>query len=202
MLALARASLQSTARQMMLLVCATLLSACAVSPQTIVVKPDLKVPSMPIGHRREVAVETRDLRSDSTMGTRGGVYKSATLTTDARMEQSITQEAITVLQSWDFVAVPSTLGSYDMARFDIEVTDIDYQRPATSVGGNIVVRCKVRAKVEMGQETYSGEYTSQRSEQVAVMGTASGNQRLINATISQAINQIFLDSRLQRFMAR
>jgi hypothetical protein len=54
----------------------------------------------------------------------------------------------------------------------------------------------------MGSETYSGEYASRRSEQVAVMGTESGNQRMVNDTISQALNQIFLDSKLQRFLSR
>ena len=54
----------------------------------------------------------------------------------------------------------------------------------------------------MGGATYSGEYLSQRSEQVAVIGTANGNKRMVNDTINQALNQVFLDSKLQRFMAR
>jgi uncharacterized lipoprotein YajG len=188
--------------KLILLACGALLSACAMSPQTVVVKPDLRAPSMPIGHGRSVKVETHDRRSDPTLGTLGGVYKSAYLTTDERMEQTITQEAVTVLQSWDFVAVPSGLGRADMPTFKVEILDINYQRPATSVGGNVVVKCKVAVKVDKGTETYSGEYISQRSEQVAVMGTAEGNRKLVNQTIGQALNQIFLDSKLQRFMAR
>jgi uncharacterized lipoprotein YajG len=134
-----------------------LLTACAMSPQTIVVKPDLKVASMPIGHGRSVKVETRDIRSDKTLGTLGGVYKSAYLSTDDRMEKSITQETITVLQSWDFVAVPATLGSQDMASFTVEVLDIDYQRPATSVGGTVEVKCRVGVKIQANNKSYRGE---------------------------------------------
>lgn len=179
-----------------------LLTACAMSPQTIVVKPDLKIASMPIGHGRSVKVETHDIRSDKTLGTLGGVYKSAYLSTDDRMEKSITQEAITVLQSWDFVAVPATLGSQDMTSFTMEVLDIDYQRPATSVGGTVEVKCRVGVKVQANNKSYRGEYLSKRSEQVAIMGTAAGNRRLVNDTINQALSQIFTDSKLQRFMSQ
>ncbi len=189
-------------RQLLVLLGAVLLTACAMSPQTVVVKPDLKAPSMPIGHGRQVTVQTVDRRRDSTIGTLGGVYRTAYLNTDGRMEQSVTAEAVTVLQSWDFVAVPSHLGNAQMASFTIEILDIDYQRPASNVGGNVVAKCRVGVKVEMGDETYSGEYRSMRSEQVALMGTPEGNRRLVNQTISQALNQIFLDSKLQRFMAR
>jgi hypothetical protein len=34
------------------------------------------------------------------------------------------------------------------------------------------------------------------------MGTAAGNRRLVNDTINQALSQIFLDSKLQRFMSQ
>ena len=86
-----------------LLISIILLTACAMSPQTVYIKPDLKVPSMPIGHGRPLAVETHDLRHNPTL---------------------------------------------------------------------------------------------------ALMGTVEGNRRLINETVSQALNQIFLDSKLQRFLSR
>ena len=191
-----------TALSTLCLLALTQLAGCALSPQTVAVRPDLDVPSMPIGKGRAVSVTTRDLRSDSILGSRGGIYQTATLSTDARMEQSITQEAVRVLQSWDFVAAPANLSRADAARFTVEVIDIDYRKPATNVAGNISVKCRVGVRVEMGAETYRGEYASQRTEQVVVTSTASGNQRMVNDTISQALNQIFLDSKLQRFMAR
>ncbi len=157
---------------------------------------------MPIGHGRPLAVETHDLRHNPTLGTLGGVYKTATLTTDARMEQSITQEAITVLQSWDFVAAPANLSQPTTDRLMITLKNIEYQHPAVSVGGNVIVKCRLAVKIERSGETYNGEYLSQRSEQVALMGTVEGNRRLINETVSQALNQIFLDSKLQRFLSR
>ncbi|HSC76608.1 MAG TPA: YajG family lipoprotein [Pseudomonadales bacterium] len=186
----------------MLLTCSLFLSACAVSPQTVAIKPDLKVPSMPIGHNRPVSVETQDLRRDKTLGTLGGIYNSAYISTDAQMQHSITQAAVNVLQSWDFAAVTSALGNDDMAHFALEIIDLDYQRPQTSVGGNVVVKCRIGVKISMNGATYSGEYLSQRSEQVAIIGTPNGNDRMVNETINQALNQMFLDKKLQRFMAR
>lgn len=185
-----------------LLILTILLTACAMSPQTVYIKPELKVPTMPIGHGRPLAVETRDLRHDSTLGTLGGVYKTAALTTDTRIEQSITQEAITVLQGWDFVAAPTSLSQPTTDRLTITLKNIEYQHPAVSVGGNVVVKCRVAVRIERSGEIYNGEYLSQRSEQVALMGTVQGNRRLINETVSQALNQIFLDSKLQRFLSR
>lgn len=191
------------ARCIQLFALCILLASCAVSPQTIVVKPDLKkITSMPIGHGLPVKVETRDLRSDKILGTRGGVYESAFLTTDERMEKTINEEAIAVLQRWDFAAVPTTLGNQDMMSFTIEVIDIDYQRPKTNVGGFVEVKCRVAVKIQTSDKNYSGEYLSKRSEQVAVMGTAEGNRRLVNETINQALGQIFRDSKLQGFMSR
>jgi uncharacterized lipoprotein YajG len=185
-----------------LLICGLLLSACAMSPQTVLVKPDLKVPSMPIGHNRPVSVETIDQRKDATMGTLGGIYNSAYISTDAQMQRSLTQAAVTVLQSWDFAAVPSTMGSSDMTKFTLEIIGLDYQRPQTNVGGNVVVKCRIGVKISANGAVYSGEYLSQRSEQVAVIGTPDGNKRMVNDTINQALNQLFLDTKLQRFMAR
>lgn len=189
-------------RFLVLLACGALLSACAISPQTVAVKPDLKVPSMPIGRNRAISVETRDLRQNSTLGTLGGVYNSAYISTDAQMQRSITQSAITVLQSWDFAAVPSNLGNSDMATMTLEVLGMDYERPKTNVGGNVVVKCRIGVKITNSNGTYSSEYQSRRSEQVAVIGTPNGNKRMVNDTINQALNGIFLDEKLQRFMAR
>jgi uncharacterized lipoprotein YajG len=189
-------------RFLVLLACGALLSACAISPQTVAVKPDLKVPSMPIGRNRSISVETRDMRQNATLGTLGGVYNSAYISTDAQMQRSITQSAITVLQSWDFAAVPSNLGSSDMATMTLEVLGMDYERPKTNVGGNVVVKCRIGVKVTTSDGTYSSEYLSRRSEQVAVIGTPNGNKRMVNDTINQALNGIFLDEKLQRFMAR
>lgn len=188
-------------RLVMLLLAVLTLSSCAFSPQTIAIKPDVKVSTMPIGRGRPVAVSTRDLRSDASMGTRGGLYNSADLTTDGRMTQSITEEAVRVLQGWDFAAVPQALANRNMASMYIEIVDIDYQRPASSVAGNVVVKCRVAVKVLMGNATYEGDYSSKRSEQVAVQATAGQNVRLVNDTLSQALEQIFRDPKLQRFMA-
>lgn len=189
-------------RIFLLSTCVLFLFSCALSPQTVAVKPDLKVPSMPIGRNRSVSVETQDVRQDKTLGTLGGVYKSADISTDAQMEKSVTQAAVTVLQSWDFAAVPSTLGNSDMIGFDLEIIDIDYQRPTTNVGGNVIVKCRIGVKINKDGATYGGEYLSQRSEQVAIIGTPNGNKRMVNDTINQALNQVFLDEKLQRFMAR
>ena len=189
-------------RVFLLSTCVLFLFSCALSPQTVAVKPDLKVPSMPIGRNRSVSVETQDVRQDKTLGTLGGVYKSADISTDAQMEKSVTQAAVTVLQSWDFAAVPSTLGNSDMIGFDLEIIDIDYQRPTTNVGGNVIVKCRIGVKINKDGATYGGEYLSQRSEQVAIIGTPNGNKRMVNDTINQALNQVFLDEKLQRFMAR
>ncbi len=176
-------------------------SSCAFSPQTISIKPDLKVATMPIGRGRSVAVNTRDLRSDTTMGTRGGLYNSADLSTDARMTQSVTEEAVRVLQGWDFAAVPASLANRSTATFTVEIVDIDYQSPASSVAGNVVVKCRIAVKVLMGNASYDGEYASKRSEQVAVQATSGGNVRLVNDTVNQALEQVFRDPKLQRFMA-
>lgn len=189
-------------RRLALLACSLFLSACALSPQTVVVKPDLKVPSMPIGHNRPMSVQTIDQRRDTTIGTLGGVYNSAYISTDEHMGRSLTQAAVTVLQSWDFAAVPAALGNSDMASFELQVISIDYKRPQTEVGGNVEVKCRIGVKVSINGASYSAEYMSRRSEQVAVIGTTKGNRRIVNETISQALNQIFLDEKLQRFMAR
>lgn len=178
-----------------------MLSSCAFSPQTIAVKPDANVATMPIGRGRAVSVTTRDMRNDSSIGTRGGLYNSADLTTDARMTQSITEEAVRILQGWDFAAMPRGLTSRNAASFVIEIVDIDYQRPASNVAGNVVVRCRMAVKVSMGTATYEGEYTSRRSEQVAVQPTSHMNVRLVNGAVSQALEQMFRDPKLQRFMA-
>jgi len=99
--------------------------------------------------------------------------------------------------------VPENLGNNEMASFMLEILEVHYEHPKTQVAGNVTVKCRVGVKVDMGGgSVYSGEYMSRRSEQVAVMGTVQGNKRIVNETINQAVQQVFLDSKLQRFMAR
>ena len=176
-------------------------SSCALSPQTVVVKPDVRVASMPIGRGRPIAVTTRDQRRDAAMGERGGLYKSAELTTDERMVQSLNQSVVTVLQSWDFAAVPASMGKPSMPTFVVEVLGLDYQHPASTVAGDVTVKCRISVRVEMGADFYEGEYTSRRTEQVPVMPTADINKRLVNETVSQALQRMFQDSKMQRFLA-
>jgi uncharacterized lipoprotein YajG len=178
-----------------------LMQSCALSPQTVVVKPDVRVASMPIGRSRPVAVTTRDQRRDTSLGARGGLYTSAELTTDERMVQSINQEVVTVLQSWDYAAVPASMGNSGMPAFVVEVLSLDYQRPASTVAGDVTVKCRIAVRVEKGSAYFEGEYSSRRTEQVPVMPTAEVNKRLVNETVSQALQRMFQDPKLQRFMA-
>lgn len=180
---------------------ALLTASCALSPQTVVVKPDVRVSSMPIGRGRSIAVTTRDQRRDATLGERGGLYKSAELTTDERMVQSINQSVVTVLQSWDFAALPASMGKPNSPTFVVEVLGLDYQHPVSTVAGDVTVKCRISVRVEMGGDFYEGEYTSRRTEQVPVMPTAEVNKRLVNETVSQALQRMFQDSKMQRFLA-
>ncbi len=181
--------------------CTLLLFACAMSPQTIVIKPTLNIQSMPIGHRRNISVGSRDLRRSATIGMRGGLYDSANISTDTSMTRSITQAAITVLQSWDFAALPATLDHNPASHFEINVLAIDYERPVSEIAGHVTVKCRVAVRVRMGGETFSGEYTSKFTEQVAVQPTANDNIRMVNQTLNQALSEIFLDPALKRFLA-
>lgn len=51
-----------------------LCGACALSPQLVSIKPDIKVPVAQYGNQRDINIRVEDRRNTQVIGMRGGVY--------------------------------------------------------------------------------------------------------------------------------
>ena len=55
-------------------VCTLLISACAISPQSIPLNPSVTVKAQNIGMGRSMNLKVVDTRPDPVLGSRGGIY--------------------------------------------------------------------------------------------------------------------------------
>jgi uncharacterized lipoprotein YajG len=67
------------------------LISCALSPQTVAIKPLLNAQSYPLGRGRNLVREVLDQRPKFYFGSRGGVYHTALITPRTDVAQAIRQ---------------------------------------------------------------------------------------------------------------
>ncbi|MDF1780949.1 MAG: YajG family lipoprotein [Alcanivoracaceae bacterium] len=175
------------------------LTACALSPQVIEVKPTPKVDSQNIGNNTPVAVSATDQRSDSAFGTRGGIYGDTSL---IRPADDIPQVLISAvkkgLQAQGFNAYNPTDNASGL---DIRLKELSY----VPESGSIVNRVEVKAVIEAAAinaagDKYVGTYSTGNTYEQPVTPSAKRNEEMINEVLSRGLTKMFADPNLTRFL--
>lgn len=182
------------------LLLATLITACAQSPQRINVQPTLSVTGDAVGSGRAILVSAADERQSKVLGSLGGVYgNSATLTVGNNIEQALTGAANALLAAQGYVVNspdPSAL------QLTIVVESLTYQPQEQAVGSDIKLAAVLRADVTKRGETFSGRYQSNAERRSVGKPDQEDNEQYVNELLSDTLTRMFSDNRLRDFLLK
>jgi uncharacterized lipoprotein len=182
-----------------LLVLLVFTSGCALSPQLVAVKPDLKVAVANYGQQRDINVRVADRRSNPVIGTRGGIYgETSTIEIGNNHLNEIAYAVAGGLTRWGF---RSTVDGYrgHALEFNVSLDNLRYQ-PDRSVAGKLVITADFSIVVENGSYAYQGKYSASEELMYATSPSEEKNNAEINKVLSLALEKIFADDGLVKFL--
>lgn len=179
---------------------ALLVGACALSPQTIQIKPGVELQERGnIGQGRALSVQVRDNRDSPVVGTRGGVYASTSeIRTAADIGTPIRHELADRLRVLGFRIVDA--GQQADADLTIMVDAISYEATGEPVVRSVETAATVRVRAGIGNREYSGRYRASRTTKVLKAPGVEDNEEMINAAVSRVLERLLADRELLDFL--
>ena len=172
------------------LIIALFLSACALSPQVVQVRPRLD-PVQAAAAPAAVALEVVDARVEPIVGYRGGVYATASITTGAGMEDAVRGALAGALPSRGVQVVDA--GQAADIKLRVEIAELSYAARQDNVKRIVETAATVRATSTGPTLTRTGEYRDKRTKEVLKPPSEADNAELINAVLSAALQRLVAD---------
>lgn len=183
---------------MMVLGAVLTLAGCAMSPQAVQVNPSVSVAeSARNSLNASVSVTVFDERLTPVIGYRGGVYDSSVITARDNLPLALRSSVERGLREMGMSASSSS----EAAQFQVYLDSLEYTVPEGSYVTKVEVKAKVRVVVLQSGRRFEGSYSSDISERVAKAPSDSKNEELINGVLSDVLERLFADSKLQEFLA-
>lgn len=189
-----------TGELVLAIVLAFVLSSCALSPQTVAIKPLLDVQSYPIGRGRSLALDVVDQRPDVHFGTRGGVYGTALISPRVDVAQAIRQSLAERLSANGFsVTLPQPASPLSMR---VEIQRIDYIASGDPIVNEIQVRAAIRAITRNGEKSLSSQYKASNTRQVLKPPNEVENEAIINEVVAETLKRMLNDKSILDLLAQ
>ncbi|MFZ5757675.1 MAG: YajG family lipoprotein [Pseudomonadota bacterium] len=183
---------------------AVLLPACTLSPQTIHVTPQLVIAPAAIGNGKTVSVQVIDERSDTVLGSRGGVYsKSSLIRSGNDIAEAVRLETEKGLAAQGY-AVDNSLGnsSKATAAVKIVIAELSYVVPEGPVATGADMTAALRVTAEDAGGTHTANYRSTVTRKFPVAPTAGQNETWINEVLGETLARFFADQQMRAFLTR
>ena len=174
--------------------------ACALSPQSIKIIPLVEVQRGTAGNNTWLAIEVKDNRQSNVIGFRGGIYDTATITTEEDIAPSLQNEITRVYRELGYqIADP---GSATDARLAFGVQDITYTARQNNLLWNIEVAVTIRADIETGGRIASNTIEDRLSKEFPNPPTPAQNGNLVNDVINRVLKRLVEDETLRDALRR
>ena len=193
------------------------LSACALSPQTVALRPYIDVRAEPIGRGRGLDLSVADARPGPELGRRGGVYDTAAITPRNDVAQAIQVALSERLEASGFVTGPPAPPGAADAGFPgaapgagpvmrVTLRELSYEVSSTpATGGPLLrevrLRAVVAAEVLNAGARRSGEYQASGAVRRLGYPGSAENEELINEVLAQALQRLMQDRNLLDLLA-
>lgn len=174
-----------------------LLVGCALSPQSITVRPILDVSIPPSARPHIIQLQVRDMRSSQVFGTRGGIYNTALLEPRTDITSSIYRSLAERLRNGNFNIVTDNRSNSPL--LEVRIKQIQYSSSPIIAGGlinEIRINALFEATARHGNRTLSGQYQATSTQQVSGYPSAEANEKLINKVTAEALRQLLSDQKL------
>lgn len=173
---------------------------CALSPQTVDVKPSIDTASLARGgDGRTIALDVADNRGSAVIGTRGGVYSGTSeIRTGADIKTSVRNEVSRALQAMGYRVAAA--GEPADAALTVIIDSIDYNAIGQNVVKAVEIAATLRVVSKVDNREYTGRYRGKRTSDVLTAPGVEENEKMINAAISHVLERVLTDAELHKFM--
>jgi uncharacterized lipoprotein len=176
-----------------------LLSACAHSPQQLMIQPEVEIVGERYAQGQAVTVEVIDQRENKVLGNLGGAYpESSVITLADGMESAMVRAVEAHLAAQGF---NTQVQQENGALFKLYVESLSYDLPQWWVGKTVKLQAVLKVEVKFGNETYTGRYQTQAEHLLPVTPSQNKNEKLVNAVLTQTLSRVFSDQKLRAFMS-
>lgn len=174
-----------------LIALASLLAACSTAPQRLDLKPTIDITARNLGQGTPVAVTVIDHRQLTEAQRSGGV---TAIDPAVNVVDVVYQEATRALERLGFAVEPSA--SPLSNTLTLELLNINYDLSSAVVKKTVFVDADIRATAAAGSNTFATTYRAHQEQEVAFLPAPALSQRLVNETLSSALNRAFADPQL------
>jgi len=180
-------------------VAAAVIGGCAWVPQNATLNPTPSITPSTAGNGVTVAVRVLDRRRSEIIGYRGVDSKNASIKTEQKVAPLIQEKIIEGLKRKGFSA--SDFEGQSGRLLTVEIRQIDYTTDMEFWKGIIQTEAVLVASTIKDGLKFEQFYTGKRKENTVEAPGAKTNERLINGAISDALQRLFEDERLIRYLA-
>ncbi|MCA8866204.1 MULTISPECIES: YajG family lipoprotein [unclassified Halomonas] len=179
------------------------LAGCA-SPQYLQLSPQRSAEVPQVGSGQQVTVIAQDGRESDIIGNRaGGGMSTAHITVSSHeLIPRLQEEAERAVRDMGFS--PTTEQAEGRPSLTLELASLNYARGDS--GQPLVDEARLegvfRAIAKNKGTTYTGTYTSRRTQGYALKPDADSNTRMLSDLVSDGLNRAFSDPELGRLLAR
>ena len=175
------------------------LSGCAWVPQTATLNPKPRITPSSIGNGVGVAVRVIDRRPSQILGHRGLESKNAAIKTEQNVATLFQEKIIEGLGRKGFSTAPYE--GQPGRLLTVEIRQIDYTAEMEFWKGVAQTEVTLNASVVKDGVRLERAYSGKRSEKTIEAPSAKTNERLINDAITDALQRLFEDEGLMRYLA-
>ncbi|SDK14187.1 YajG family lipoprotein [Billgrantia gudaonensis] len=182
---------------------ATLVLAGCASPHYLQLDPKRSAEVPQAGSGQAVTVKAADAREDEVIGTRSGDAMSTSVITVTPRELTprLQREAERAVRDMGFS--PTTEAAPDRPSLTLTLQHLGYARgDGQPLLGEARLEAVLEAKAVNGGTTYTGTYTSRRTQSFALRPNREENAEMLNELIGNALDRAFRDPELGQLLAR
>jgi uncharacterized lipoprotein len=176
------------------------ITGCALSPQVIIINPDLYVEKSSVATKPVILrLDVVDGRSSEFIGKRGGIYEETSdISTDPNMKASISRNLASALNSLGYMVARQ--GEASDAVLTVRITNIDYTINKEKVLYKVETKVDIQAVCRKGTKEFTGGYSAIRKKDFVKVPGMGQNETIVNEAMGVALEAMLKDGGLFTFI--
>lgn len=175
------------------------LTACALSPQTVRIDPELKLPEeTSVTTNTRFALTVTDSRKSPVLGQRGGVYKeSAIIKTEGNISERVRSNLILLFEKAGY-----NIDESAVTRMNVAIVELSYQGYGEYRISEVEVAAKVSVTITSPAGNISKNFNASHKKEVLNAPSEEKNAELINDILSSVIQPVLNDITLLEYIEK
>jgi len=169
------------------------IAGCALSPQIIVINPELFVEKSSVATKPAILrLDVVDGRSSEFIGKRGGIYEGTSdISTDANMKASLERNLASALNNLGYMVARKNETSD--AALTVRINKIEYTINKAKVLYTVETKVEIQAVCRKGSREFTGGYSAIRKKDFVKVPSMGQNETIVNEAMGVALQAMLND---------